>query len=285
MSGKVLVTGGDGQIGRVVVQDLRNKGYEVTPVDKYPKQKWGTRIVDCEDLGQVIGVMKDHDAVIHMAAIPSPLSHPADVVFRTNVISTYNILEAAAILGIQKVVLASSISALGFAFRFRHINPQQVPIDEEHPLLSQDAYGLSKMVGEEVADGYSRRIPDISLSSLRFSFIINEENRETWIKSHGNQEDLCDAMANILWTYTDVRDAAAACRLAMEAGLRGHEAYFIAAPKILVEKPVEELLAKYYPGNYPVAAHISGSASPVDCAKAERILGWKSVYDWEGNVL
>lgn len=283
-SKKVLVTGSDGRIGNVVVQDLLARGYRVTPVDKFPTHQWGTKIVDCEDLGQVVSVMREHQAVIHLAAIPSPDRHPAQVVFRNNVISTYNILEAAAILGVKNVVLASSISALGIVFRVRDFNPQRIPIDETHPLLAQDAYGLSKMVGEELAEGFRRRIPELSLVSLRFSLVVDQATRDGYLRSHRDRNDLSDSLAGVLWTYVDVRDAAAACRLALEARIFGHEAFYIAAPKILPDEPVEALLAKYYPGDYPVATHIRGSASPVDCSKAERKLGWKAVYNWEGNV-
>jgi nucleoside-diphosphate-sugar epimerase len=280
---KVLVTGGDGMIGRVVVRDLEEHGYQVTSVDKYPARKWGTKIVDCEDLGQVVSVMREHDAVVHMAAIPNPLRHPAEVVFRNNVVSSYNILEAAAILGIKKMVMASSISALGTVNMVQPFNPLRVPIDETHPLLSQDAYGLSKMVGEELAEGFKRRIPDLSLASLRFSFVVDDGSRAEFVKDPEQWPNLNDALAGVFWTYTDVRDAASSCRMAIEADFLGHEAFYINAPQILGDSPVEELLAKYYPGDYPVAASIRGNASPVDCVKAERFLGWKAVYDWEGR--
>jgi nucleoside-diphosphate-sugar epimerase len=279
----VLVTGSDGMVGRAVVQDLHEHGYHVTCVDKHVTRKWGTKIVDCEDLGQVVSVMSGQDAVIHLAAIPNPIRHPAEVVFRNNTLSMFNILEAAAILGIHKVVLASSISALGTAFRFRPFSPLSVPIDEEHPLLAQDAYGLSKMTGELLAEGYVRRIPDLSLASLRFSLVIDEAVRTEFIGSLENRAHLGEEMASVFWTYIDVRDVAASCRLAMQAKFTGHEAFYIAAPQILADRPVEELLASYYPGDYPVAAAIRGSASPVDCSKAERILGWKALYNWEGR--
>jgi nucleoside-diphosphate-sugar epimerase len=280
---RVLVTGSDGRIGRVVVQDLRAHGYRVTPVDKYPAQRWGTKIVDCEDLGQVIGVMHGHQAVIHLAAIPSPGSHPADVVFRNNAISTFNILEAAAILGLKKIVLASSISAFGTAFGTQPFNPLSVPIDESHPLLSQDAYGLSKMVGEVLADGFCRRIPDLSVTSLRFSYVFDDEVRERLLHSPQNQPRLDEMLAGVFWTFVDVRDTASSCRLGLAYNQPGHEAFFINAPVILGDTPIEKLLARFYPGSYPVAAHICGNASPVDCGKAERLLGWRTRYDWEGR--
>jgi nucleoside-diphosphate-sugar epimerase len=281
---KVLLTGSDGLIGRAVLPELHEHGYLVTPVDLNPVEKWGTRTVDCEDFGQVVSVMHGHDAVVHLAAIPNPLRNPVEVVFRNNVISAFNVLEAAAVLGIKKVVMASSISALGTAFMIRPFNPLYIPIDEDHLLLAQDAYGLSKITGEELAKGYCRRIPDLSLVSLRFTLVVGDEVRARNLRLARDPQRQSSEYASVLWTYVDVRDAASACRLALEADLPGHEAFFIAAPSIIPGDPIEERLARHYPGDYPVAAQIHGSASPLDCRKAERILGWKAVYNWEGDI-
>jgi nucleoside-diphosphate-sugar epimerase len=274
---KVLVTGSDGHIGRVTVLELRKHGYQVTPADKHPTQDWGTQIVDFEDLGQVIGVMQGHDAVIHLAAIPSPTVHTAEIVFRNNVLSTFNVLEAATILGIKNVVLASSLSALGSAYCHRPFDLVYAPIDEEHPLLSQDCYGLSKMIGEELAEGFVRRIPDMSLVSLRFTAVSEEEDASNWIHQVREQEGNNKAYG-AFWTYVDVRDAAISCRLSMEYDTPGHEAFYISAPNIFSEEPIEDLLAKYYPGDYPIDDSIKGNTSPVDCSKAERLLGWTPRY-------
>ena len=280
---KVLVTGSDGHIGRVVVQELRDYGYEVTPADLHPTQPWGAKIVNFEDLGQVVGIMHGHDAVIHLAAIPTPTRHTAEVVFRNNVMAQFNVLEAATILGIKNVVTASSLSALGYAYRHRQFNPERIPIDETHPLLSQDTYGLSKMVGEELAEGFLRRTPDMALVSLRFTWVMGEDGRQSLLE---RRDELPAANASgAFWTYVDVRDAAQACRLSMEYNTPGHEAFYISAPIILRSEPIEALLKKHFPGDYPVAEHIRGNISPVDCSKAERLLGWKARYHWDGSLL
>jgi nucleoside-diphosphate-sugar epimerase len=280
---KVLVTGSDGRIGRVVVQELKAHGYDVTPADLHPTQPWGTKIIDFEDLGQVIGVMHGHDAVIHLAAIPTPTRHTAEVVFRNNVMAQFNVLEAATILGIKNVVTASSLSALGYAYEHRPFNPVCIPIDESHPLLSQDTYGLSKMVGEELAEGFLRRTPDMSLVSLRFTAVIEDEGHQRLRKYLENPAE--DSFSGAFWTYVDVRDAALSCRLSMEYDTPGHEAFYITAPNIFRKEPIEDLLRMHYPGDYPVADHIRGDASPVDCSKAERLLGWKARYNWDGSPL
>jgi nucleoside-diphosphate-sugar epimerase len=280
---KVLVTGSDGRIGKVTVEDLRKHGYEVTGADKFPRDSWGTQIVDFEDLGQVIGVMQGHDAVIHLAAIPSPTRHTAEVVFRNNVISTFNVLEAATILGIKNVVSASSLSALGTAYPHRQFSPLRFPIDEEHPLLSQDTYGLSKMIGEDLAEGFLRRTPDMSLVSLRFTAVF-DENANQWVQKR-RDEGAQPGSHGAFWTYVDVRDVAESCRLSMEYNTPGHEAFYITAPNIFMKEPIEDLLARFYPGDYPVADHIKGDVSPVDCSKAERLLGWKARYNWDGTLM
>ncbi len=280
---KVLVSGSDGRIGKATVRELKDHGYDVTPADIDRREAWNTQIVDFTDLGHVIGVMQGHDAVVHLAAIPSPEAHTNELVFSNNVVSTFNVLEAATILGVKQVVLASSISALGYAYRHRFFHPLYVPIDEEHPLLSQDSYGLSKLIGEALAEGFSRRSPDMSLISLRFTLVVDERERE-WIKPARECPPDSEAAFGAFWTYVDVRDAAAACRLALEYTQPGHEAVFINSPHIYRHEDIRDLLAQHFPGDYPTAEHIRGSVSPVDPGKAQRLLGWTARYNWNGEL-
>lgn len=281
---KVLVSGSDGRIGRATVVELRAHGYDVTPADLKATQPWDTQIVDFTDLGQVIGVMRGHDAVVHLAAIPSPSVHTADVVFRTNVISTFNVLEAATILDLRNITMASSISALGYAFRHRPFNPLYLPIDEAHPLMSQDCYGLSKMIGEELAEGFFRRNPAMSLVSLRFTAVL-DESAQSWLPVAREQPTDDVSTYGAFWTFVDVRDAASACRLALEFEAPGHEAFYIGAPIIYRPDDIRDLMAKHFPGDYPIADSVRGVASPVDVSKAARLLGWRARYNWDRSPL
>ena len=88
---------------------------------------------------------------------------------------TYNVCEAAATLGLRKIVATSSINVLGMGFRYRDFVPHYLPVDENHPDLPQDPYGLSKVVGEDIVDMVHRRT-GIPAVSIRPSHVIVPEN-------------------------------------------------------------------------------------------------------------
>src|SRR4029453_10558957 len=72
--------------------------------------------VDLTDVGSVDALVRVCDAVVHTAAIPQPLHHPPHVVFENNLMSTFNLLEAAIAAGVQRFVNFSSETAPGFIF-------------------------------------------------------------------------------------------------------------------------------------------------------------------------
>ena len=151
---KIVVTGGSGKLGTWVIKDLIEHGYEVLNADSKPPEKslCDTIYTDLRNLGEAYGVLQDADAFIHLAAIPVAFSFPNEVTFQNNVMSTYNILEAAAGLGIKKAVIASSEAVYGIGFSKELHAPQYLPLDEEHPLLPEDPYGLSKVVSEKISE-------------------------------------------------------------------------------------------------------------------------------------
>ncbi len=276
----IAVTGGSGKLGSWVVRHLQEHGYPVVNIDRAQSPQVHTFQADLCDLGQTFGVLEGKEAVVHLAAIPWPGEHSPEVVFRNNVLSTFNVLQASLVLGIRKIVLAGSESALGFPFLFRPFSPEYLPIDEDHPLLAQDAYGLSKIVVEELGRGFVRRQPDLSIISLRLSYVLRPEDyarelESAWADSKNN--------AFNLWAYIDVRDAAEACRLALAYPARGFEAFYIAAPDTLMREPTLELVERYYPGVKRVAEGFGGRMSPLSCRRAEEQLGFKARFTWQNT--
>ena len=274
---KILVTGGSGKAGRWVIAELQQSGYNVINCDLRPSDQAHTFQADLTDLGQVYGVLEGMGAVVHLAAIPWPGEHPPEVVFRNNVMSTFNVLQAACVLGVRHIVLAGSESSLGFPFAFRPIVPKYLPVDEDHPLLAQDAYGLSKITGEELAKGFARRDPDLHIVTLRFSYIVPPDDypselQMAWSDSAHNSFNL--------WAYIDARDVGTACRLAVENGPAGHTPLYIAAPDTLMREPTLDLVQKVFPEAGPAAAGFGERMSPLSSARAAAVLGFRPRYTW-----
>jgi nucleoside-diphosphate-sugar epimerase len=274
---QVVVTGGSGVAGRAVVAHLIAHGCTVSNVDLAPGDPAvAFRRVDLTDLGQTYGALRGAEAVVHLAAIPRPTFDVPEVVFRTNVMATFNVLEAASALGVRRVVMASSVSVLGFPFFERAFAPDYVPVDEEHPLLPQDAYALSKRTGEELSAGFARR-GRISVVDLRFSWIHTPETFAAQLAPLWS--DPAEGAKN-LWSYIDTRDAAEAVRLALEVDLEGHDACFIAAADTFMPTPSRELVSHYYPSTI-MREGFGDHASLLSTAKAERLLGFRPRHSWK----
>ncbi len=284
MKKRVIVTGGSGKAGRWIVKDLLENGYEVLNLDVKPSPDCRTIITDLTDSGQVHNAMsiyngRDHDpieAIIHFAAIPHPFDHPNDVVFRNNVMSTYNILEAAANMGIQKVVLASSESSYGLVFAHELFNPQYLPMDEEHPQLPEDSYGLSKVINEKTAEAFNRRT-GMQVVSFRLGNILAPEDYPGLIENFKDPEQ----RKVILWSYIDVRDVANACRLAIEKSGLGAEAIILAADDTSSNLSSQQLIADFFPEVGDIRLPSEGRPSLLSNQKLKRLLGWEQQYTWE----
>ena len=174
---RVLLTGGTGKVGKASVVELVRAGHEVTVVgrsDKHEIEGAVYRTCDVTDFEKLNEVMRGHDAVVHLAAIPTPLGRPGRELFRVNGLGTFNVFEAAAGNGIRRVVGASSINAVGYFFGDRSFPLHYLPIDEEHPALATDAYSYSKQVMESTGRYFWDR-DRISSVMLRLPGVIAHE--------------------------------------------------------------------------------------------------------------
>lgn len=278
---KVVVTGGSGLLGPWVIREFLNHGYEVVNADvKHPNEPLcKTIITDLQNLGEVYGVLAGADAVVHLAAIPVAYSHPNEVTFQNNVISNYHILEAAGKLGIKKAVITSSESSYGIVFSKQELAPQYVPIDEEHPQLPEDSYGLSKIVNEQNAEMIHRRT-GMQVVSLRLGNVITPEMYQNFPGFIHDPEQ----RKTILWSYIDARDAAAAYRLAVEADGLGSVALNIAANETSMDMPSKELMEKVYPEVTDFRINLTGFESLLSSEKAKKLLNWEPIHSWRQYV-
>jgi nucleoside-diphosphate-sugar epimerase len=281
---KVVVTGGSGKAGRAVVRDLLAHGHDVLNVDRVgspdsssPDSPAPLLLADLTDFGETLEAlsgahsMPGVEAVVHLAAIPSPEHATPDLVFRTNVTSTHTVFAAAARLELKRVVWASSETTLGLPF---DTPPDYAPIDEQHELRPESSYALSKVLGEEMARHFNRWT-GIPIVGLRFSNVMERHDYERFPTFW---DDPMLRKWN-LWGYVDESHVAQSVRLALEADIHGAEAFIIAAADTVMRTPSRELMAQVYPG-VPVAANVEGYDTLLAIEKARRMLGYSPDFSW-----
>src|SRR6188472_2661957 len=255
---KVVVTGGSGKAGRAVVRDLLEHGHDVLDVDLVPSPLSSSPDApapflpaDVTDFGQTLEALSGGErmpgvqAVVHLAAIPSPIHATPDVVFRTNITSTHTVFAAAARLGLERVVWASSETTLGLPF---DRPPDFAPVDEEHELRPESSYALSKVLGEEMARQF-HRWSGIPIVGLRFSNVMERADYDRF-PSFWDDPQLRKWN---LWGYVDESHVAQSVRLALEADVAGADSFIIAAGDTVMKRPSRELMAEVFPG-VPVRA-------------------------------
>jgi nucleoside-diphosphate-sugar epimerase len=194
--------------------------------------------------------------------------------------STYNVLRAVADVGVKKIVIASSTAAFGFIYATKLWAPEYLPLDEQHPSTPQDSYGLSKVLGEQIADSIVTVHRDLTISSLRFPGVNFDLSYESFRDRWRNPR----TRASGFWTYIDARDAAATSRLALEANFKGHEVFIASATKNCMIQPTLELVKKYLPKGAKLKKASGTHWSCVDSSKARRMLGFKPQHEWQSYL-
>src|SRR6476469_728717 len=245
---RVVVTGGSGKLGRAVVSDLLEHGWEVHNLDRVPADACPYTRVDLTDYGQVVEALtgiddryQDVDAVVHLAAIPAPGMTANATTFANNVPSTYNVFSAARLAGIRNVVWASSETVLGLPF---DTPPPYLPVDEDYPPRPESTYSLVKTLEEQMAVQLCRWDPSLKMIGLRFSNVMYPADYQGFAAF---QQDETLRKWN-LWGYIDARDGAQAVRLALGHQSTGADVFIIANADTVMTRSSAALAAAVFPG-------------------------------------
>jgi nucleoside-diphosphate-sugar epimerase len=283
---RVAVTGGTGKLGKVCVQDLLAHGYDVFVVDTVAPEKGIPGIIaDLSDFGQTLdafssvgheihaGVGTDaFDAIVHLAAFPTPRQYPDAHLFQNNIMGTYNVFEAARRLGIHNVIWASSETTLGEPFDG---GEPYAPVDEDYPLRAKSAYALAKVLMEDMARQFVLQTPAMKLVGLRFSNVMEPQD---YAKFPSYDNDPEERKWN-MWAYIDARDGSQAIRKAIEWEATGMHPFIIANADTVMSKSSTELMQNHLP-QVPVKKELGEHETLLSIEKARRVLGYEPEFSW-----
>lgn len=295
-SKRIVFTGGSGLAGKVVVPWLKQKGHDILNLDLVRLDCPGvnTLITDLTDSGETFNALTTHfgldrydsstgkparpDAVVHFAAVPRVGIRPDNVTFAANVLSTYNVIEAAMKLGIPKVVIASSETTYGVCFAEGDKDFHQFPLDETYPVDPMDSYGLSKLLNEQTARAFAARFGS-DIYALRIANVLIPQDYERF---PGFFADPLSRKRNA-WSYIDARDLAQMVDLCLRKDGLGYQVFNAVNDTITATVPTEEFLRKWCPGT-PLTRPMPGNEAPLSNRKIREVMGFREEHDWRKYV-
>jgi dihydroflavonol-4-reductase len=162
---KALVTGATGFVGSNVAAALAARGDQVrvlrrntSRLDALEKVPVEYAIGDILDPDSLATAMQGCEVVFHVAAMSQYWRSTRETIYRVNVEGTHNVMQAALVAGVERVVHTSSVAALGYPARGDLIDEVQV----FPPELSWWAYGHSKHLAElEVQKAVAQGLPAV----------------------------------------------------------------------------------------------------------------------------
>ncbi|MEO7269860.1 MAG: NAD(P)-dependent oxidoreductase [Knoellia sp.] len=288
---RIFFTGGSGKAGKHVATHLAQQGHQVTNADLVPLgQPSVTDLrVDLTDIGETYSALAglarfdelelerkpSYDAVVHFAAVPAILLAPDAKTYAINVLSTYNVLEAATRLGIRKIVFASSETTYGVCFAQGERRPQYVPVDEEHPTVPEDSYAMSKVANEVTARSFQART-GADIYGLRINNVIEPHEYATMFPDFLTDPSL---RRRNIFAYIDTRDLGQMVQRCLEVDGLGYEVFNVANADMSVAATSQEVRDRFYDG-VEVTREMGRDETFYSIDKARRLLGYEPQHSW-----
>jgi nucleoside-diphosphate-sugar epimerase len=275
---RVVVTGANGRLGGLITAALHKAGLDVTGLDRIAARAEddGVPVITGSilDADTLDAALAGADAVVHTAALLTAGNTQPDI-FDVNTRGTWMVFDSAVRCGVRRLVSFSSECAVGQCFQRIARPPRFLPIDEDHPLEPQDAYSLSKQLGEAIAASFVR--------TTGLSAVIL---RPTWVMfpiTPAQLEEHRALMHGDMWCWVAPADVAAATVAAVTLDTE-LETFFLGAPNTLCKQPTLDLLRARF-GSLPELSRpefyaADPNASLFDCSRARARLGFRPTRDW-----
>lgn len=288
---RIFFTGGSGKAGRHVAPFLAAQGHQVTNADLVPLGHPGVDdlTVDLADIGQVYSALAGlanlaeldrpdrpgYDAVVHFAAVPRILLRSDVSTYAANVLSTYNVLEAATRLGIGRIVFASSETTYGICFAHGERRPEYVPVDEEHPTVPEDSYAMSKVAGEVTARSFQAR-SGADVYGLRINNVIEPHEYAAMFPPFIEDPSL---RRRNLFAYIDTRDLGQMVQRCLETEGLGYQVFNVANADMSVGATSQQIYEEFYEG-VEVRREMGADETFYSIEKARTLLGYAPRHSW-----
>jgi UDP-glucose 4-epimerase len=273
-----LVTGGSGRLGRVVVAEL-DGSYDVVVADVVsPPSGWAGAFValDVRDLDAVSQAVAGADVVVHLAALDYDTHAAPEAFIDVNTVGTWNLLRACAQGDVSRVVVCSSVAALGLHELRPECSPLTLPVEESHEPQPAEAYSVSKLIVETMAAAVARS-HQTNVLCIRPAAVIFPDQVDKFLAT-------VDPRGPGLFDYITAEDVAAAIALALGQGWHGFDVVTVCADDSAHPDPT----LTWYPykfGSLPSTVdhdHFAENprASVYSNRKAFELFGWKPRSDF-----
>jgi nucleoside-diphosphate-sugar epimerase len=288
---RIFFTGGSGKAGRHVAPYLAEQGHQVTNADIVPLGHPAITDlrIDLTDAGETYSALAglatfdeldlpsqpSYDAVVHLAAVPAILRTSDATTYATNVLSTFNVLEAATRLGVRKIVFASSETTYGICFAQGERRPLYVPVDENHPTVPEDAYAMSKVANEVTARSFQART-GADVYGLRINNVIEPHEYEEMFPEFLAAPSL---RRRNIFAYIDVRDLGQMVQRCLETDGLGYQIFNVANADMSVAATSQEIQERFYEG-VEVRREMARDETFYAIDKARDLLGFIPRHSW-----
>lgn len=288
---RIFFTGGSGKAGRHVATHLAEQGHQVTNADLVPLRHPAVADlrVDLTDAGETYSALAglarfdelelaakpSYDAVVHFAAVPAILLTSEAKTYAINVLSTYNVLEAATRLGVRKIVFASSETTYGVCFAQGERRPLYVPVDEEHPTVPEDSYAMAKVANEVTARSFQIR-SGADIYGLRINNVIEPHEYAEMFPPFLDDPAL---RRRNLFAYIDTRDLGQMVQRCLEVDGLGYEVFNVANADMSVAATTGEVRERFYDG-VELRRPMGRDETFYSIDKARGLLGYVPQHSW-----
>ena len=306
----IMVTGGLGVNGAWVTRQLLEQGHRPVVYENRMDSlllpdiidKIDIVIGDIMDLATVIRTIKEYkiQRICHLAALmPGTAQANPLLGFQVNAIGTMNILEAARIMDVERVVFTSSMSAFS-PFTGEYGYPTYKPVDEDYPKYPTTlVYGATKVASELMCFQY-KQISGLDFVILRFCEVcaIGKKARHGPIAIYSTMIENAmlgkptviprggDEKADIVY----VKDVANSIVLACFAQDLKHNVFNIGAGKGYILRDIVNAIRKIYPdASFNIGPGLDyfglGRAYCIfDTSRAREELGFKPKFTLEESI-